>query len=127
MSDTNNAKPTNASEMQDVQSSHDHRAIAIDKVRALFTASAVPLSAVADVSVEQMQVGPEQFDLLHDPRGRAPGCVNAYLGSSPLAVRRQGNSGISRRSPEKHVAADRRARGGAGLCTDDKVEAVTGR
>ncbi|MCW8830468.1 MAG: GTP cyclohydrolase FolE2 [Gammaproteobacteria bacterium] len=32
MSDSNNAKPTNASEMQDVQSSHDHRAIAIDKV-----------------------------------------------------------------------------------------------
>ncbi len=32
MSDTNNAKPTKASEMQDVQSSHDHRAIAIDKV-----------------------------------------------------------------------------------------------
>ena len=32
MSDTNNAKPTNVKEMQDVQSSHDHRAIAIDKV-----------------------------------------------------------------------------------------------
>ena len=32
MSDSNNAKPTNVKEMQDVQSSHDHRAIAIDKV-----------------------------------------------------------------------------------------------
>ena len=32
MSETNNAKPTNVKEMQDVQSSHDHRAIAIDKV-----------------------------------------------------------------------------------------------
>lgn len=32
MTDTNNAKPTEVSDMQDVQSSHDHRAIAIDKV-----------------------------------------------------------------------------------------------
>ncbi len=32
MTDTNNTKPTEVSDMQDVQSSHDHRAIAIDKV-----------------------------------------------------------------------------------------------
>ena len=32
MTDTNSAKPTKASEMQDVQNSHDHRAIAINKV-----------------------------------------------------------------------------------------------
>lgn len=32
MTDTKTAKPTEASEMQDVQNSHDHRAIAIDKV-----------------------------------------------------------------------------------------------
>ena len=32
MTDTNNAKPTTAKDMQDVQNSQDHRAIAIDKV-----------------------------------------------------------------------------------------------